>query len=81
MNLEFNLLGSYPMYCQSRQLHLYLDLLRVICSDTQDNISPQLDLIDDILVFQSTCSISIRLKACLYYLLIRDVFLHYDPTT
>ncbi|KHG16750.1 hypothetical protein F383_22252 [Gossypium arboreum] len=27
--------------------------------------SPQLDLIDDILVFQSVCSFSIRLRTCL----------------
>ncbi|KHG28777.1 Ribonuclease 3 [Gossypium arboreum] len=42
------------MYCQSSQSHLCFYLLGVICSDAQDKAYPQLDLIDDILVFQLT---------------------------
>ncbi|KHG09823.1 hypothetical protein F383_11570 [Gossypium arboreum] len=41
------LLGSSPMYCQSK------------------NASLQLDLLDNILVLQSVCLFSIRLRTCL----------------
>ncbi|KHG03487.1 Receptor-like protein kinase HERK 1 [Gossypium arboreum] len=42
------------MYYQSSQSHLCLYLLGVISSDAQDKESLQLDLIDDIVVFQPT---------------------------
>ncbi|KHG12710.1 hypothetical protein F383_06172 [Gossypium arboreum] len=45
---------SCLIYYQSSQSHLCLYLLGVIHSDAQDKTSLQLDLIDDILVFQST---------------------------
>ncbi|KHG28407.1 hypothetical protein F383_12987 [Gossypium arboreum] len=48
MNIESIQLESSLIYCQS---HLCLYLLGVIRSNTQDKVSPQLELIDDILVF------------------------------